>query len=158
MTVGGARHLVIPYSFETNDNRFDQNLGFSTGDDFARYMIDCFETLYAEGAEQPEADVASALHDRLIGRPGRITGLVKFLDHIAATATGCGLHRAATSPSTGGGSSGLKWRFRPRCRTDSRSPRRSGAKCRTLRVATISPCSSAVAAIIRSARHDRYAR
>ena len=24
-----------------------------------------------------------ALHDRLIGRPGRITGLVKFLDHIA---------------------------------------------------------------------------
>ena len=35
VTVGGARHLVIPYSFETNDNRFDQNWGFSTGDDFA---------------------------------------------------------------------------------------------------------------------------
>src|ERR1700747_3644190 len=53
VTVAGTRHLVVPYSFETNDNRFDQNHGFSTGDDFARYMIDCFETLYAEGADQP---------------------------------------------------------------------------------------------------------
>ena len=82
LAVGDARHLVIPYSFETNDNRFDQNQGFSTGDDFARYMIDCFETLYAEGAERPKL-MSLALHDRLIGRPGRITGLVKFLDHIA---------------------------------------------------------------------------
>lgn len=81
--VAGARHLVIPYSFETNDNRFDQNHGFSTGDDFARYMIDCFETLYAEGADRPKM-MSLAIHDRLIGRPGRITGLVKFLDHIAA--------------------------------------------------------------------------
>ena len=69
VTVGGARHLVIPYSFETNDNRFDQNRGFSTGDDFARYMIDCFDTLYAEGAEQPEADVAGAA--RPADRPAR---------------------------------------------------------------------------------------
>jgi hypothetical protein len=34
------------------------------------------------------------LHDRLIGRPGRITGLVKFLDHITTPdrvwiCTGC---------------------------------------------------------------------
>jgi len=80
VTVGGVRHLVIPYSFETNDNRFDQNRGFSTGDDFARYMIDCFDTLYAEGAERPKL-MSLAVHDRLIGRPGRITGLVRFLDH-----------------------------------------------------------------------------
>jgi peptidoglycan/xylan/chitin deacetylase (PgdA/CDA1 family) len=80
--VGGTRHLVIPYSFETNDNRFDQNRGFATGDDFARYMIDCFDTLYAEGAERPKL-MSLALHDRLIGRPGRITGLVRFLDHVA---------------------------------------------------------------------------
>ena len=82
VTVGSTRHLVIPYSFETNDNRFDQNYGFSTGEDFARYMIDCFETLYAEGADRPKL-MSLAVHDRLIGRPGRITGLVKFLDHIA---------------------------------------------------------------------------
>ena len=83
IAVDGRRHLLIPYSFETNDNRFDQNWGFATGDDFARYMIDCFEILYAEGAEQPKL-MSLALHDRLIGRPGRIAGLVKFLDHITA--------------------------------------------------------------------------
>jgi peptidoglycan/xylan/chitin deacetylase (PgdA/CDA1 family) len=81
--VGAVRHLVIPYSFETNDNRFDQNHGFSNGDDFARYMIDCFETMYEEGAEHPKL-MSLALHDRLIGRPARLTGLIKFLDHVAA--------------------------------------------------------------------------
>lgn len=74
-------HLVVPYSFETNDNRFDGNLGFSTGDDFARYMIDCFDVLYAEGEHTPKM-MSVAIHDRLIGRPGRITGLMRFLDHV----------------------------------------------------------------------------
>src|SRR5882757_5670815 len=83
ITIGATRHLVIPYSFETNDNRFDQNLGFSTGENFARYMIDCFEVMYEEGTEHPKL-MSLALHDRLTGRPGRITGLVKFLDHITA--------------------------------------------------------------------------
>jgi putative urate catabolism protein len=82
VSIGAARHLVIPYSFETNDIRFDQNRGFSTGDDFARYMIDSFDTLYAEGAERPKM-MSVAVHDRLIGRPGRITGLVRFLNHVA---------------------------------------------------------------------------
>ena len=81
-TVGGTPHLVIPYSFETNDNRFDQNHGFSTGDDFARYMIDCFDTLYEEGAARPKL-MSLAVHDRIIGRPGRITGLARFLAHVA---------------------------------------------------------------------------
>ncbi len=79
--VGGRQHLVIPYSFETNDNRFDQNHGFSCADDFARYMIDCFDVLYAEGAERPRL-MSLAVHDRLIGRPGRIAGLVRFLEHV----------------------------------------------------------------------------
>jgi peptidoglycan/xylan/chitin deacetylase (PgdA/CDA1 family) len=77
----GRAHLVIPYSFETNDNRFDRNSGFSTGDDFARYMIDCFDVLYDEGARRPRM-MSLALHDRLIGRPGRLTGLIRFLDHV----------------------------------------------------------------------------
>ena len=79
--VAGRDHLTIPYSFETNDNRFSENHGFSSGDDFARYMIDCFDTLYAEGADRPRL-MSLALHDRLIGRPGRTTGLVRFLDHV----------------------------------------------------------------------------
>lgn len=79
--VEGRPHLVVPYSFETNDNRFNENSGFSTGEDFARYMIDCFETLYEEGLSEPKM-MSIALHDRLIGRPGRITGLKAFLSHI----------------------------------------------------------------------------
>jgi allantoinase len=78
--VGGRRHLVVPYSYETNDNRFDQNNGFSTGDDFARYLIDCFDLMYEEGAERPKI-MSVALHDRLIGRPARAVGLIKFLEH-----------------------------------------------------------------------------
>lgn len=82
LRVGGKAHLVVPYSFETNDNRFNENSGFSTGDDFARYMCDCFDVLHAEGARFPKI-MSLALHDRLIGRPGRITGLMRFLDHVA---------------------------------------------------------------------------
>jgi peptidoglycan/xylan/chitin deacetylase (PgdA/CDA1 family) len=78
--VGERQHLVVPYSLETNDNRFDQNNGFSTADDFARYMIDAFDLLYEEGAEHPKM-MSVALHDRLIGRPARALGLIKFLDH-----------------------------------------------------------------------------
>src|SRR4029450_13625912 len=48
--VGSIDHLVIPYSYETNDNRFNQNSGFSTADDFFGYMRDCFDLLSAEGA------------------------------------------------------------------------------------------------------------
>jgi peptidoglycan/xylan/chitin deacetylase (PgdA/CDA1 family) len=77
---GARNHLVIPYSLETNDNRFDSNSGFSTADEFAQYMIDCFDLLYEEGAERPKI-MSVALHDRLIGRPGRAVGLIKFLDY-----------------------------------------------------------------------------
>jgi len=81
MTVEGRGHLVIPYSFETNDNRFDLNLGFSTADDFVRYFIDCFDLLYAEGSEHPKL-MSIGLHDRLIGRPARAVGLIRFLEHV----------------------------------------------------------------------------
>jgi peptidoglycan/xylan/chitin deacetylase (PgdA/CDA1 family) len=78
--VGARQHLVVPYSYDTNDNRFDQNNGFSTADDFARYMIDCFDLMYEEGAETPKM-MSVALHDRLIGRPARAVGLIKLLHH-----------------------------------------------------------------------------
>jgi peptidoglycan/xylan/chitin deacetylase (PgdA/CDA1 family) len=77
---GTRNHLVIPYSLETNDNRFDSNSGFSTADEFAQYMTDCFDLLYEEGAERPKI-MSVALHDRLIARPGRAVGLIRFLDY-----------------------------------------------------------------------------
>ena len=77
---GTRHHLVVPYSLETNDNRFDQNNGFSTADEFARYLIDCFDLLYEEGAEQPRL-MSIALHDRLIARPAKAVGLIRFLEY-----------------------------------------------------------------------------
>jgi peptidoglycan/xylan/chitin deacetylase (PgdA/CDA1 family) len=79
--VEGKSHLVIPYSFETNDNRCNENSGFSTASQYAEYMIDCFDMLYREGARQPKL-MSVALHDRLIGRPARARGLELFLIHV----------------------------------------------------------------------------
>jgi allantoinase len=79
VAAAGRPHLVIPYSYETNDNRYDHN-GFGTAADFARYMIDCFDLLYEEGAEAPKM-MSIGLHDRLAGRPARAVGLIRFLEH-----------------------------------------------------------------------------
>lgn len=44
--VGRRWPLVIPTSYETNDNRFDCNSGFRTAGAFTRYLMDCFDLLY----------------------------------------------------------------------------------------------------------------
>ena len=74
-------HLVVPYTLDTNDMRFATAQGFHTGDQFASYLIDAFDTLYAEGATNPKM-MSVGLHCRLIGRPARFAGLVKFIDHV----------------------------------------------------------------------------
>jgi peptidoglycan/xylan/chitin deacetylase (PgdA/CDA1 family) len=79
---GGQPHLVIPYSYEANDNRFNENSGFSTGDDFFEYMRDAFDVLRREGQKGAPKLLSIGLHDRLIGRPGRCTGLIRLLAHM----------------------------------------------------------------------------
>ena len=75
-------HLVIPYSYEANDNRFNENSGFSTSDDFFTYMRDAFDVLYREGSTGSPKLLSIGLHDRLIGRPGRCRGLIKLLEYM----------------------------------------------------------------------------
>ena len=75
-------HLVIPYSYEANDNRFNENSGFSTGQQFFEYMRDAFDLLHAEGKAGSPKLLSIGLHDRLIGRPGRACGLIKLLEHM----------------------------------------------------------------------------
>jgi peptidoglycan/xylan/chitin deacetylase (PgdA/CDA1 family) len=75
-------HLVIPYSYEANDNRFNENSGFSTGDDFFAYMRDAFDVLYREGQRGSPKLLSIGLHDRLIGRPGRCKGLIKLCEYM----------------------------------------------------------------------------
>jgi peptidoglycan/xylan/chitin deacetylase (PgdA/CDA1 family) len=82
LVVNGRSHLVIPYSYETNDNRFNENSGFSTGEQFFTYMRDAFELLRREGVNGSPKLLSIGLHDRLIGRPGRCTGLVKLLEYM----------------------------------------------------------------------------
>ncbi|MBM3597413.1 MAG: chitin deacetylase [Alphaproteobacteria bacterium] len=79
--VGGKPHLVIPYSYETNDNRCDLHWGLATSDDIFSYWRDAFDLLHEEGADEPKM-MSIGLHDRVIGRPGRAVGLARFLDHV----------------------------------------------------------------------------
>ena len=79
--VAGLGHLVIPTSYETNDNRFNEHQGFVTADDFFSYMKDAFDMLYREGASEPKL-MTLGLHDRLIGRPARAAGLERLLDYV----------------------------------------------------------------------------
>lgn len=75
------QHLVVPYTLDTNDMRFATAQGFRTADDFFVYLRDAFDVLYAEGAEVPKM-LSIGMHCRLLGRPGRIRGLQRFLDHL----------------------------------------------------------------------------
>lgn len=77
-----GHHLVVPYSFDTNDMRFASSPGFDTGNDWLNYLTDTFDYLYREGAHQPRM-MSVGLHCRLAGRPGRMMALERFLDHVA---------------------------------------------------------------------------
>ena len=79
--VAGRPHLVICHTFDNNDSRFSRAPGFAVAEDFFTYLRDAFDWLYAEGAEAPKM-MTAAVHCRLIGRPGRIAGLARFLDHV----------------------------------------------------------------------------
>ncbi|MEK7416257.1 MAG: allantoinase PuuE [Pseudomonadota bacterium] len=77
--------LIVPYTLDCNAMRFALPQGYSHADPFFQYMKDTFDALYAEGA--PDGDNAPkmmsiGMHCRLLGRPGRITALQRFLDHI----------------------------------------------------------------------------
>ena len=74
-------HLVVPYTLDTNDMRFALPQGFAQGDDFFTYLRDSFDVLYAEGAESPKM-LSVGMHCRLLGRPGRLRALQRFLDHV----------------------------------------------------------------------------
>jgi OHCU decarboxylase len=83
LEVGDRDQLIIPYTLEANDMRFATAPGYITGGQFFDYLKDAFDTLYAEGAEGRPAMMSIGLHCRLIGRPGKLAGLKRFIDYIA---------------------------------------------------------------------------
>ena len=79
---GQRDQLMIPYTLEANDMRFAASPGWVTGGDFEAYLTDAFDTLYAEGQAGAPKMMTVGLHCRLIGRPGKIAGLKRFLEHV----------------------------------------------------------------------------
>jgi OHCU decarboxylase len=81
LEVGDRDQLVLPYTLEANDMRFATAPGYIEGEQFFTYLRDSFDTLYAEGTEGRAKMFSIGLHCRLIGRPGKIAGLIRFLDY-----------------------------------------------------------------------------
>ncbi len=79
--VGERDQLIIPYTLEANDMRFATAPGYTDGAQFYTYLRDSFDTLYAEGQAGRSKMFSIGLHCRLIGRPGKIAGLKRFLDY-----------------------------------------------------------------------------
>jgi putative urate catabolism protein len=79
-TLYGPPQLMVPYTLDANDMRFATPQGFNSGDQFFAYLRDSFDVLYAEGDRSPRM-MSIGLHARLIGRPGRLRSLERFIDH-----------------------------------------------------------------------------
>ena len=79
----GQPLLMVPYTADVNDHRFTTAPGFDWGEPFFQYLRDAFDVLYAEGAHAPKM-MQIGLHCRLIGRPGRVGALQRFVEHVQA--------------------------------------------------------------------------
>ena len=75
----GGNHLVIPYTLDNNDMKFVAPQGFNAGDQFYTYLKDSFDILYAEGGRMMNV----GLHCRVVGKPGRVASLGRFLEYVA---------------------------------------------------------------------------
>ena len=77
-------HLVVPYTLDANDMRFATAQGFNSGAQFFEYLKDSFDVLYREGdpagLDRPKM-MSVGLHCRLVGRPGRVAALERFVDY-----------------------------------------------------------------------------
>ncbi|MDQ6639291.1 MAG: allantoinase, partial [Pseudomonadota bacterium] len=64
-----------------------QAQGFHTGEQFFSYLRDAFDALYEEGdpdgLDRPKM-MSIGMHCRVLGKPGRIGALRRFLDHVQA--------------------------------------------------------------------------
>jgi OHCU decarboxylase len=77
--IGDRDQLILPYTLDANDMRFATPQGFNAGDQFETYLRDSFDALYAEGGRM----MSVGLHCRLIGRPGRVMALRRFMEYAA---------------------------------------------------------------------------
>ena len=81
LTQQDKKYVILPYAFDTNDMQFQNTHRFVRADDFAGYVIDAFDWLWREGANQPRM-LSIGLHLRMLGRPARMWALEKILKHL----------------------------------------------------------------------------
>lgn len=78
--VMGKRHLVVPYSFVTNDSRFVLAPGFARAEDFTDICSKALAQLRREGAAGAPKMLSVGIHARWLGQAARIDALNRFLD------------------------------------------------------------------------------
>ena len=73
-------HLVVPYTLDNNDMRFVFG-GFTYSEQFYNYLKDSFDALYLEGEKSPKM-MSIGMHCRILGKPGKIMAMRKFLEYV----------------------------------------------------------------------------
>lgn len=74
----GRPFLVVPYSQDVNDGRFWRGQAF-TAADLGRYAVDTVAVMLRQAPRLGPSMMTFALHPRIIGRPGRLLALDRFL-------------------------------------------------------------------------------
>ena len=75
-------HLVVPYTLDANDMRFALPQGFSHGDPSSPTCATASTRSMPKATSAPKM-MSVGMHCRLLGPPGRIVALQRFLDHVA---------------------------------------------------------------------------
>lgn len=79
---GGRGILILPYTPDANDFHFQYPMNrFATSSQFYEYLKDTFDVLREESRLSPKM-MSVGLHCRVIGRPGRILALKRFLEYV----------------------------------------------------------------------------
>jgi len=78
--VDGRPILVLPYALDSNDMKMWTAPAFTPAD-WLQYAVDTFDWLHQESARQPQM-MSLGVHLRIIGRPGRIGSLERFIRHV----------------------------------------------------------------------------
>ncbi len=101
--VDGKPIVILPYALDSNDMKMWTAPALSPAD-WLQYAVDTFDWLYREGADAPRM-MSLGVHLRIIGRPGRIGYLDRFIQHVKrhdrvwiATRRDIARHWAATHP------------------------------------------------------------
>lgn len=80
-TPSGERSIVVlPYALDTNDMKLWMSPAY-TPNDWLDYAVDSFDVLHKESLDQPKI-MSLGVHLRIMGRPGRIGVLERFVRHV----------------------------------------------------------------------------